>query len=265
MGFRVVGHDYGAVVCLLDERGHCGGKLSGIARTLRQMVTDDATGPAVAASCGRGPVTATDATAKRPRAPLQISLDQLTIVPANESTWGDLRALFGSRGDAARCWCQRFRMDPGESWASQGPEELAARLRDQTACGQPKVTTTSGLVAYVDGEPVGWCAVAPRPVHLRMLRNNRVPWDGRNEDKSDGTVCAVTCFVTRVGYRRRGISHALAEAAVDFARARGARAIEGYPDLVEGGHVGTRDTFARAGFIEVHQPTKRKVVMRLDL
>jgi GNAT superfamily N-acetyltransferase len=116
----------------------------------------------------------------------------------------------------------------------------------------------------LDGEAVGWCAVAPRPDHLRMLRNNRVPWDGRNEDKSDDTVWAVTCFLTRAGYGRRGISHALAEAAVDFARARGARAIEGYPDLVEGGHVGTRDTFAQAGFVEVHQPTKRKVVMRLD-
>lgn len=156
-------------------------------------------------------------------------------------------------------------MGPGESWASEGPDELAARLCEQTACGRPSATVTSGLVAFCDGEPVGWCAVAPRPVHLRMLRNNRVPWDGRDEDKSDSTVWAVTCFLTRAGYGHRGISHALAEAAVDFARARGARAIEGYPDLVEGGHVGTRETFARAGFVEVHQPTTRKVVMRLNL
>lgn len=228
------------------------------------MVTDDSTGPAVTPSRShRRPATATDA--NRPRAPLQISPDQLTIVPANEATWADLQTLFGSRGDPSRCWCQRFRMSPGESWASEGPEELAARLRDQTACGRPKATTTSGLVAYWDGEPIGWCAVAPRPVHLRMLRNNRVPWDGRDEDKSDSIVWALTCFLTRAGYGRRGISHALAEAAVEFARARGARAIEGYPDLVEGGHVGTRDTFAQAGFVELHQPTKRKVVMRLDL
>ncbi|HEY9290247.1 MAG TPA: hypothetical protein VIP98_03105 [Microlunatus sp.] len=96
-----------------------------------------------------------------------------------------------------------------------------------------------------------------------MLRNNRVPWDGRDEDKSDSSVWAVTCFLTRAGYGH-GVSHALAAAAVDFARARGARAIEGYPDLVEGGHVGTRDTFAQAGLVEVHQPTKRRLVMRLD-
>lgn len=229
-------------------------------------MNDDVTAPARPSSrSSRRPASASDATAKRPHALRRVSSDQLTIVPANEATWADLEALFGSRGDPARCWCQRFRMSAGETWASQGPEELASRLQDQTACGRPKAISTSGLVAYFDGEPVGWCAVAPRPVHLRMLRNNRVPWDGRDENKSDSTVWALTCFLTRAGYGRLGISHALAEAAVDFARARGARAIEGYPDLVEGGHVGTRDTFTQAGFVEVHQPTKRRLVMKLDL
>jgi GNAT superfamily N-acetyltransferase len=193
-----------------------------------------------------------------------ISPAEVVIVPANEAGWADLQTLFGSRGDPSRCWCQRFRMSPGESWANQGPDELEARLRVQTACDQPSAPTTSGLVAYLGTEPVGWCAVAPRPDHHRMLRNNRVPWDGRNEDKFDSTVWAVTCFVTRAGYGRRGISHALAAAAVTFAQARGARAVEGYPDLVEGGYAGTRNTFLEAGFTEVHQPTKRKVVMRVD-
>lgn len=223
-----------------------------------RMVTDDSPRPAVRPARTRTRPVATGKHAE------PISPDQLRIVPANEATWDDLQTLFGSRGDPSRCWCQRFRMSPGETWAGEGPEELAARLRDQTACGQPNSTTTSGLVAYLDGDPVGWCAVAPRHVHPRMLCNNRVPWDGRNEDKSDSSVWALTCFLTRAGYGRRGITHALADTAVDFARTRGARAIEGYPDLVEGGHVGTRETFAQAGFVEVHQPTKRKVVMRLD-
>jgi GNAT superfamily N-acetyltransferase len=155
-------------------------------------------------------------------------------------------------------------MLPKESWASEGPEELAARLRDQTACGNPKAKTTSGLVAYLDGEPVGWCAVASRADHPRLRRDNRIPWMDRNEDKADPTVWAVTCFVTRVGYRRRGISRALARAAADFARERGARAVEGYPDFVDGGSVGTLGTFADAGFTEVSRPGKRRAVLRID-
>ena len=82
----------------------------------------------------------------------------------------------------------------------------------------------------------------------------------------------MTCFITRTGFRRRGISRALARAAVDFARQRGARAVEGYPMITEPGkeipwgelHVGSRSIFAAAGFTEVSHPTLRRVVMRID-
>ncbi|WP_198676441.1 DUF1905 domain-containing protein [Kribbella monticola] len=193
-----------------------------------------------------------------------VTAEQLEIVPANEAAWEDLQAVFGVAGETARCWCQRFRMLPKESWASEGAEELAARLRDQTACGNQQARATTGLVAYLAGEPVGWCAVAPRADHPRLLRDYRVPWLGRNEDKTDATVWAVTCFVTRAGYRRRGISRALARAAAEFARDRGARAVEGYPDLVDGGPVGTLAMFTDAGFAEVSRPGNRRAVLRID-
>ena len=101
------------------------------------------------------------------------------------------------------------------------------------------------------------------------MRNNRVPWEGRDEDKADDSVWAVTCLFTRAGFRKRGVSRALARAAVDFARARGARAIEGYPmttknAIAEELHVGTEGLFAAAGFAEVTRPTLRRVVMRID-
>ena len=164
------------------------------------------------------------------------------------------------------------RCSPGSPWASVGAEELAFRLRTQTDCGHPESGSTSGLVAYLDGEPVGWCAVEPRTAHPRLLRSTRVPWVGRAEDKTDDSVWAVTCFVTRAGFRRRGISRALARAAVDFARQRGARALEGYPMITQPGqeimsvelHVGTRSIFADAGLSEVSHPTVRRVVMRID-
>ncbi len=80
----------------------------------------------------------------------------------------------------------------------------------------------------------------------------------------------MTCFVTRAGFRRRGISLALARAAVEFARDHGARAVEGYPMTTRNVvsdelHVGTDRTFAAAGFSEVSRPSPRRVVMRIDL
>ncbi len=159
----------------------------------------------------------------------------LTVIPANEASWEDLQTVLGTRGDPHSCQCQRYKMQPRESWASVGSAELAHRLRRQTACGRPDSETTSGLVAYLEGEPVDWCAVESRSAYPRLLLKTRVPWEGRSEDKTDDSVWAMTCFVTRAGFRRRGISRALARAAVDFARERGARALEGYPMLTRAG------------------------------
>jgi GNAT superfamily N-acetyltransferase len=145
-------------------------------------------------------------------------------------------------------------------------------LREQTDCGHPRSGSTSGLVAYLDDEPVGWCAVEPRTAYAGLLRVYRVPWEGRDEDKDDETVWAVTCLFTRAGHRRRGVSYALAESAVDHARRAGARALEAYPMVMEPGqsmiteelHVGTSSVFAAAGLVEVSRPTLRRAVMRID-
>lgn len=198
--------------------------------------------------------------------------EELTVRPANEVSWEELEAVFGTRGEPALCHCQRYKMAFRESWASVGREELAARFRVQTECGNPESGNTTGLVAFLDGEPVGWCAVEPRTAYPRLLRDTRVPWVNRDEDKTDASVWAVTCFVTRRGYRKRGVCRALTRAAVDYARARGARALEGYPMLAEEArgilpgelHVGTRSAFADAGFRVVSHPTLRRVAMRID-
>jgi GNAT superfamily N-acetyltransferase len=152
-------------------------------------------------------------------------------------------------------------------------EERARRLREQTECGNPGAESTSGLVAYVDGEPVGWCAVEPRTAYPGLVRVYRVPWLGRDEDKADDSVWAVTCVFARAGFRGRGIAHALVGAAADRARGCGARAVEGYPMLTRPGqriawdeiHVGSRSMFQAAGFAEVSRPSHRRVVMRIDL
>ena len=188
----------------------------------------------------------------------------MRIVPANEARWEDIQAVFGTRGPAHRCQCQRYKLKPREAFRNFPVEEREFRLRAQTG-SEP----TTGLVGYLDGEPVGWCALEPRNAYEGLVRNNRVPWEGRDEDKTDSSVWAVTCVYARAGFRRRGVSHALVRAAVDHARGCGARALEGYPmvtkDVIsEELHVGTEGAFAAAGFTEVSRPTKRRIVMRID-
>ena len=195
---------------------------------------------------------------------------EVSVVPANEATWEELQSVLGTRGPASGCQCQRFKLARRESFGSFPVEERARRLREQTSCGDPDAESTSGLVARLGGEPVGWCAVEPRPAYEGLVRNSsRAAWVGRDEDRSDGSVWAVTCVFTRAGFRRRGISRALVLAAVDHARRGGAHALEGYPMTTTTGailqelHVGTLSTFLDAGFSEVLRPSLRRAVVRI--
>lgn len=194
----------------------------------------------------------------------------LHIVPANEASWDDLKAVL----TAGTCHCQRFKI-PHAQWRSVSAAGRAQRFRAETRCGNPRAATSSGLVAYLGRgsarEPVAWCAVEPRSAYARLAWT-QVPWIGRTEDKRDSSVWAVTCFVIRPGYRRRGLMQVLARAAAAHAKAHGARAVEGYAMITRPGediawgelHVGSRNAFAAAGFKEVSRPTKRRAVMRME-
>jgi GNAT superfamily N-acetyltransferase len=203
----------------------------------------------------------------------------LSVVPANQVPWDDLKAVFGDR-DSGRCNCQRFKTR-GWFWEQATDDQRRAQLRDQANCGDPAASSTTGLVAYLhdrdhgqdqQATPVGWVAVEPRTEYPR-LRGLPTVWKGRPaEQKDDDSVWAVTCFVVRKGYRGRGITYALAEAAVGYAKANGARALEGYAMLTQPGreitwgelHVGARQVFAEAGLAEVSRPSVCRAVMRID-
>jgi len=87
----------------------------------------------------------------------------------------------------------------------------------------------------------------------------------------------VWCIRVRPGHRGRGISHALLDGAVAYARSQHAPAIEGYPVDNKGekvdltmAYVGTRRLFERAGFTKAAETGSvsggfHRVLMRLNL
>ncbi|MGP5217938.1 GNAT family N-acetyltransferase [Arthrobacter rhombi] len=190
---------------------------------------------------------------------------ELRIMSTDVASWDEVQTVFGDRGMASRCQCQRYRLEPGESLDAVPADELCLRLHDQSHTEPPP-----GLLAFMNQEPVGWCAVAPRPSYSALLRNsNHTAWRGRHEQPEDTSVWVISCFWTRAGYRQQGIASSLAIAAVAHARRWGARTIEAYPRITAEAitvdlHVGTAQMFRAAGLIEVGRPSKCRCVMRLE-
>lgn len=125
--------------------------------------------------------------------------------------------------------------------------------------------TPLGLLATDGAEPVGWVAVGPRSRYLRAVKTPTLKATDRGEDDS---TWLVPCLFVRPDRRGQSITQALLAGAVEFARASGARAIEGFParDRLGSGdkQVGTASLFRRAGFDIAHSPSPNRVVMRLE-
>jgi len=121
-----------------------------------------------------------------------------------------------------------------------------------------------GVLAYAEGEPVGWCAIAPRSDYPR-LSGSRIL-----QRVDDQPVWSVSCFFVARRFRRKGLSGKLLKAAVDFARSKGAHIVEGYPhdgkkptgDAFV--YTGLASAFRKAGFKEVARRSKTRPIMRIS-
>ena len=105
----------------------------------------------------------------------------------------DVSLAFGTRGDPARCWCQSFK-PANREFESSTSDACAGMLREQMQASAPG----PGVIAYLDGKPLGWCTVEPKPACLRLQRAKVVAVGSRQ--KPDGaSVWPITCVVVRVG------------------------------------------------------------------
>jgi GNAT superfamily N-acetyltransferase len=125
---------------------------------------------------------------------------------------------------------------------------------------------TPGILAYVSGEPAGWCAIEPREHYPGLARSRTL------QPVDEQPVWSVTCFFVARPHRRTGLSVKLLSAAVAYAGWRGAAVVEGYPVDPKSG--ATADVFAwtglaaafrKAGFREVARRSPTRPIMRREV
>lgn len=192
-----------------------------------------------------------------------------TFQPVAADTLPDLAELFGTSRTTSGCYCMWFLIPAKEchaGWNGGNQTAFETVARDESV--------PMGVLAYVDGQPVGWCATGPRSRYARALRSPVLREHlSTKDDEDDGndTVWLVPCFYVRTGFRRQGIMRALLNQAVELATSCGATAVEGFPLAGEKrrgsgeAFLGTEPLFESCGFVVVDRPTAGRVVMRRDL
>lgn len=189
---------------------------------------------------------------------------EITTAPLTPERWDDLAAVFGS-GICRQCWCMYWRAPRKEFEAAQG-EPNRRRFQARVEAGPPP-----GLLAYADGEPVGWIQVGPRADVPQWNGARRLSAPGPDVSADDLGVWGISCFTVRVGWRGRGVATALLDAAIDWARTHGARVVEACPVETEAKrpnislYHGVASSFSRAGFKEVARRRPDRPLMRLEI
>ena len=182
------------------------------------------------------------------------------IRPVTPDRWDDLVALFGPNGAYSSCWCMWWRMTSAEFDTRHGAGTRRA-LKGLVDRGR-----VPGLLAYVDGKPVGWVSVAPREEYGRLERSRHL----RRVD--DQPVWSIVCFYIDRHSRKQGVGSALLQGAVSYARKRGAQIVEAYPVDPRGKKIqsaelytGTVEMFRAAGFEVAAAGGGRRRIMRTSV
>jgi GNAT superfamily N-acetyltransferase len=181
------------------------------------------------------------------------------ISPVTPERWRDLERLFGPKGAYSHCWCMYWRARRRD-FRALTPVKRKAALRAWVRSGP-----APGLLAYRRGEPVAWCAVAPRDEYAALAASRKLKPIG-----DTAGVWSITCYYVPKEHRRTGLMSALLEAAARHARRQGARLLEGFPVSAQKltgcmGYTGLVPAYKKAGFRTVARPSRSMHVMHRAL
>ncbi len=170
------------------------------------------------------------------------------ISPLTPDLWTAFEDLFGKQGACYGCWCTYFRLRPAvrKVTDSEGKKQI---IRQRIEAGPPP-----GLLAFENGQAVGWMQIGPRSDVPEWNNAGRVSAEVGPNEAADPAVWAISCFFLRKQARGRGLTHRMVEAGLAFAAGNGARLVEACPMDQAGNSksiglfVGSSRVFEKAGF-----------------
>lgn len=196
---------------------------------------------------------------------------KLEVRPLTQDRVDDVKKITSSTF-GANCWdlWWRYRDDQREdAGIVGGTKEQTTERRREILRKLARRRHAPVLVAYEDGEPLGFVSLGPRDDYDELKRSKTT------QPVDDVPAWVIPCITVRRPHRGRGVALALLRAAIAYAGEHGAPAIEGYPRPDErrfsdgAVFMGTEELFRRAGFRKIRgvlpglaRPWAPRVTMR---
>jgi GNAT superfamily N-acetyltransferase len=185
-------------------------------------------------------------------------LKDFSIEPLTKTNWNKFVELFGSKGACGNCWCMYYRLPKKDFVEGKKNEGNKSEMKKIVWDNKP-----TGIIGFYKGQPIAWCAFAPREVYLK-IENSRV--HKRIDDKA---VWSIPCFFILKEFRRKGISVIMLNAIIQFAKENNIAIIEAYPaiptkDVLPDSFAwtGLYKSFERAGFKIADHTSKNRPMVR---
>lgn len=184
--------------------------------------------------------------------------DRLNFKPLTKEIWPHFEDLFGPRGACGNCWCMYPRLSKKDF--NEGKKEKKNKLALKKLVWEDQPT---GILAFDGDNAVAWCAFAPREVMIR-IENSRI-----HKRIDDQPVWSIPCLFIHKNYRRKGMTVALLNAVISYAKHDDIRIIEAYPaiDVKEGLPdsfiwFGKYRSFEKVGFEIVSRRSENRPMVR---
>jgi GNAT superfamily N-acetyltransferase len=185
-------------------------------------------------------------------------LSEMTFEPLTKANWSKFVHLFGDKGACGNCWCMYYRREKADYLEGKSDDGNKNAMFALVMENKP-----AGILGFYHGEPVAWCAFAPREDFIKLERS-RV-----HKRIDDRPVWSIPCFFVHRKFRRHGISVVLLKGVIAYAIQQGIKIIEAYPTIPTTESlpdsfvwIGLYKSFERAGFEIVDRTSKNRPMVR---
>jgi len=128
-------------------------------------------------------------------------------------------------GECGWCYCTAWWHPTWDGWTDRTDKQNRQFRKELLEKGE-----YDGYILYADDNPAGWCQVGQRDRLIKLIKQYNL--------EPNPKIWAITCFVIRPEFRRKGLATYLLKAILEDLKSRGVKTVEAYPRTTESNEPG---------------------------